>query len=112
MKQSDPPIIVEQTFQTSPELLWNAIATQKEMVQWYFENIPAFVASVGFETQFPVHSNDRVFTHIWKVTEVIPGKKISYNWTYIEYPGEALVTFELFEDGKQSKTTGHQHRAN
>jgi uncharacterized protein YndB with AHSA1/START domain len=99
MKHTDPPIIVEQTFRTSKEALWNAITIQVEMALWFFDNIPDFAANVGFETQFPVRSNDRVFTHLWKVTEVIPGEKISYQWSYVEYPGEALVTFELLEEG-------------
>jgi len=98
MKHTDPPIIVEQTFQSTKEALWNAITEQAEMVLWFFDNIPDFTASLGFETQFPVQSNDRVFTHLWKITEVIPGEKISYQWSYVEYPGEALVTFELLEE--------------
>lgn len=98
MKHTDPPIIVEQTFRTSKASLWNAITVQEEMVQWFFDNIPDFKANVDFETQFPVKSNDRVFTHLWKVNEVAAGKKISYHWSYVEYPGKALVTFELLED--------------
>ena len=42
------------------------------MRQWYFENIPAFKAEVGFETQFEIHNQGRIFPHRWKVTKVVP----------------------------------------
>jgi uncharacterized protein YndB with AHSA1/START domain len=98
MKKTDPPIIVKESFQSSVEKVWSAITQLEEMTQWYFENIPSFQAKVGFETQFPVQSEDRVFTHLWKVTEVIPFQKITYTWTYKEYAGDAYVTFDLIEN--------------
>ena len=73
------------------------------MRQWYFEYIPAFKAEVGFETQFNVHSQDRNFLHMWKVTEVLPNKMITYNWKYDSYPGDSFVVFELFDQGNLTK---------
>jgi uncharacterized protein YndB with AHSA1/START domain len=73
------------------------------MRQWYFENIPAFKPEVGFETQFNVRSQDRNFLHMWKVTEVVPGKKITYNWKYEGYPGDSVVVFELFKENNLTK---------
>jgi hypothetical protein len=67
------------------------------MRQWFFKDIPAFIPEVGFETQFNVKSQDRNFLHLWKITEVIPLKKITYNWKYEDYPGDSLVTFEISE---------------
>ena len=52
------------------------------MRKWYFENIPSFKPEVGFKTQFNVQSQHRNFLHIWKVTEVVPKKMITYNWKY------------------------------
>ncbi len=72
------------------------------MTQWFFENIKNFEPTVNFETQFVVRNEDRIFTHLWKVTEVIPGKKITYNWKYKEYAGDSFVTFELSK--KSNKT--------
>jgi len=40
----------------------------------------------------------RNFTHLWTLSEVIPLKKITYNWKYKEYPGDSFVTFALIED--------------
>jgi uncharacterized protein YndB with AHSA1/START domain len=103
MLVNEEPIIVEQDFTTSIGKVWNAITSFEEMTQWFFENIPSFNSEVGFETQFAVHVEDRTFTHLWKITEVIPEQKIVYNWKYAEYPGDSFVTFELFEDKSHVK---------
>jgi len=73
------------------------------MGKWFFENIESFIPEVGFETQFNVRTENRNFLHIWKLTEVVPRKKIIYNWSYGEYPGNAFVTFELFKEEKYTK---------
>ena len=99
------PIVVEQTFNVSAPLLWNAITDQGEMIRWYFDNIPAFESRVGFKTQFNVVSNGRDFLHVWEVTEVIPGKKFTCSWNYRDYPGEGEVAFEISEDGDQTRLT-------
>ena len=41
--------------------------------------------------------------HLCKVTEVVPGKKLAYSWRYDGYPGDSLVTFELFETGEKTR---------
>ena len=89
------PIIVSETFNKPIHEVWAAITEWKHMTKWYFSNIPAFEAKVGFETQFPVQSAERTFTHIWKVIEVIVNEKIAYEWTFEEYPGSSISHFEL-----------------
>ena len=107
MKKSDPPIIIIKTFPTSIDKVWAAITNLPQMQQWYFDNLPSFEPRVGFETQFSIENEGRTFTHLWKVTEVIPMKKISYNWNYLEYDGDGYVTFELstVEAGTQLRLT-------
>lgn len=101
MKTTDEAVLVEYKFNTTIEQLWNAITKPEKMRLWFFENIPDFKAEVDFETEFPVTSGDRTFTHLWKVTEVIPLHKITYNWKYEEYAGDSFVTFELFEEREE-----------
>ncbi len=103
MKTSDEPIIVEQIFNTSIHEVWDAITKLEQMKQWFFPNITSFRPEVGFETQFVVQNEDRKFTHLWKLIEAIPYKKIAYNWKYEEYTGDSLVTFELIEVENQVK---------
>ena len=99
MNVNEAPVIVEETFDASSQSIWNAITVVDEMREWYFDNIPAFEPRVGFETQFMVISEGREFPHLWKVTEVVPLKKIAYEWRFGNYPGQGLVTFELTEQG-------------
>jgi uncharacterized protein YndB with AHSA1/START domain len=103
MKYTDKPIVVEQTYEASLGELWNAITELKQMTQWFFGNIQAFEPKVGFETSFIVENEGRLFPHLWKITEVEPLRKITYNWRYEGYTGDSFVTFELFEQGKNTK---------
>jgi uncharacterized protein YndB with AHSA1/START domain len=103
METNADPIILEQTYNTSIDIVWNSITKIDLMRQWYFENIPSFKPEVGFETQFNVESQGRNFLHVWKVTEVVPMKKITYNWHYEGYSGDSFVVFELFEEDNSTK---------
>ncbi len=102
MKSTDDPIIVEQSFDVTPEELWRAITEVSLMRQWYFDNIPDFKPVVGFETRFNVQSEERTFLHLWKVTEVVPGKRVVYEWRFKEYPGISTAIFDVTETGKRS----------
>ena len=102
MRTDEGPIIVEQQFNKTADVVWEAITEINQMVQWFFENIPSFLPEVGFETQFNVQSGPRNFLHLWKVTEVNPGKLIKYNWSYKDYEGDSEVVFELFSEGSST----------
>tara|TARA_R110002049_G_scaffold13550_7_gene59014 strand:- start:2340 stop:2780 length:441 start_codon:yes stop_codon:yes gene_type:complete len=95
MKKTDPPIVIQESFNTSIEVVWRAITDPSEMTQWFFDNIPDFEPRIGFRTQFVVKNSDRIFTHSWAVSEVIENKKLTLNWKYLEYAGDAIVTFSL-----------------
>ena len=97
MRNTDEPVVIEETFIASIDTVWKAITVLDQMKQWFFGNIGSFKPEVGFETKFEVQGEDRKFTHLWKLTEVIPRQKITYNWKYEEYPGDSFVTFELAE---------------
>lgn len=103
MKNSDPPVVIEQFFDLPPETIWKAITERNQMVIWFFENIPDFRAEVGFETRFNIHNEGRDFLHLWKITEVIPNEKITYDWSYEQYDGRATVTFELEPEGNRTR---------
>lgn len=97
-------VILERTYNASPKQVWKAITDPDQMKQWYLP-IEDFRAEVGFETQFDHHALGKVFPHAWKVTEVVPGEKISYEWRYPGFPGNSLVTFELAPDGAGTRIT-------
>jgi uncharacterized protein YndB with AHSA1/START domain len=83
--------------------LWAAVTHPEEMRKWFFESMHSFIPECGFSTRFNVKRKDKNYVHIWKVVEVIPGKKISYEWRYANYPGNSMVTFELFPENVDSK---------
>lgn len=95
---SDPqPIVVEQTYDADIGRVWLAITDGGQMPRWFFEAIPEFRPEPGFETKFNVHNEGRDYLHVWKVTEVIPEKKLVYDWTYEGVPGASVVVWELAE---------------
>jgi uncharacterized protein YndB with AHSA1/START domain len=96
MKKNDEPVVVEQTFSTDIDTVWKSITKIDLIRQWYFNTILSFKPEVGFETQFSVESGGRSFLHLWKVTEVVPLKRIVYNWKYDGITGDSFVVFELF----------------
>ncbi|ANH80485.1 hypothetical protein A8C56_05305 [Niabella ginsenosidivorans] len=95
-QKTDDPISITQELNAPVNKVWSAITSRAEMIQWYFEMIPAFEPIVGFETSFNVHTPDnKDYLHLWKVTEVIPQRRIVYNWKYKGSPGSSFVVWEL-----------------
>lgn len=102
MNQEVKPIVVDQTFKTSKRVVWDAITQLEQMKQWFFNNIPSFEPTVGFQTKFDVRSGERNFRHLWRIIEVIPHNRIKYHWSYEDLAGEGFVTFDLFEQDDQT----------
>ena len=91
------PIVVEQTFNTPIAVVWKAITDKDQMRQWFFEPMTDFKPEIGFETQFNVRCEDQDYLHLWQVTDVVPERRIAYQWRYGGYPGNSSVTWELSE---------------
>ena len=96
------PIIMERTFKTSPEKIWRAISDKDEMKNWYFD-LPEFEPTVSSTFQFYGENEGRKFLHLCEVKEVIVNQKISYTWMYEGQNIETLVSFELFQEGEQTR---------
>jgi len=103
MKTSNPPILLSYWYASSVNELWAALTNHDQMVQWYFDNIPAFEPHKGFKTQFTVKNDVKHFTHLWEVTAVVPYHSICYSWQYTEYPGLATVCFKIIAQDKGAK---------
>ena len=101
MKQE--PFIIERTYKAPVEKVWEAITDKEQTKQWYFD-IPAFKPEVGTEFSFSGTGTDGTeYIHLCKVTEVIPNKKLSHTWTYKDQQGASLLTWELFEEGENTR---------
>jgi uncharacterized protein YndB with AHSA1/START domain len=101
MKQE--PFVIEQTYNAPVEKVWQAITDNDQMKQWYFK-LEEFKPEVGFEFEFTGGSKDGPkYTHVCKVTEVIPGRKLTHTWKYKDYEGDSSVTWELFPEGDKTR---------
>ena len=100
MKQE--PFVIERIFDAPIQKVWKALTEPSEMKQWYFD-IASFKPEVGFEFEFTAGPPEKSYLHKCKVKEVVVGKKLSYSWRFEGYPGNSMVTFELFEEGKKTR---------
>jgi uncharacterized protein YndB with AHSA1/START domain len=100
---SREPIIIEQVFDSTVQKVWEAITDPHQMRQWFFEQMGSFKAEVGFSTEFDVSFDGKHFIHQWNVTEVVPQKRIAYDWRYAGYSGVSTVTWELTSENRQCK---------
>jgi uncharacterized protein YndB with AHSA1/START domain len=96
------PVIVERTFNASPERIWRALTNDKEVPQWYFD-IKNFKAEPGFEFAFIFENEEMVYKHLCRIIDVIPEKKLAYTWKYEGHQGNSIVSFDLIPSG--DKTT-------
>lgn len=103
----EEPIIIKKIFAVSKEKLWSALTDIKEMKLWFFEILEDFKPEIGFTTKFLITNEGRNFTHIWKVTEVVPYQKITTNWTFTEYEGDSFVSFIIAEKDNGLELTLH-----
>src|SRR5688500_618298 len=98
----DQPIVIEKVLNAPIDRVWKAITNKDDMKQWYFD-LADFRPEVGFEFQFEGGPDHKTYLHLCKVTEVIPGKKITYSLRYDGYAGNSFVTWELFKEGAQTR---------
>ena len=96
------PFVIEKSYNAPIETVWQAITDRDKMEQWYFK-LDAFKPEVGFEFRFSGGSEEKSYLHICKITEIVPGKKLTHTWQYDSYAGETYVTWELFEEGGRTR---------
>ncbi|GAC1311112.1 MAG: hypothetical protein NVSMB24_29810 [Mucilaginibacter sp.] len=102
MNMKPEPVIVERTFNAPVQKVWEALTDNAKMKQWYFD-IEEFKPEVGFEFHFYGGTEENKYLHICKITEVVPGKKLTHSWRYDGHPGDSFVTYELFPEGDKTK---------
>jgi len=96
-------VIIERAFNAPIDVVWQAITEPEQMKKWYFPAIQTFKPEVGFEVRINTECDGKTKEHLWKVTEVVPGRKIAYNWNYTVNRGNSTVSWELFDEGKTTR---------
>jgi uncharacterized protein YndB with AHSA1/START domain len=97
----DTPFVMEQVYDAPVQKVWQALTDEKTLRGWYFPQLMHFKPVVGFEFVFT--QDGSAFQKAWRVTKVIAGSVLAHSWTYKGYPGSSEVTFELFEEGRQTR---------
>jgi uncharacterized protein YndB with AHSA1/START domain len=104
-------IVVERTLNAPVARVWRALTNVEELRAWYFRDafahkgfeLKEFKPEVGFEFEFISEHDGKPYHQLYKVTEVVPQKKMAYTWRYKGEPGNSLVTFELFAEGEKTR---------
>lgn len=97
------PVKIEVIYNANITKVWRAITNNSDIKQWYFP-LAEFRPEVGFMFQFYGEGKKgNKYLHLCEITEVVDKKKLTYSWRYDNYPGNSLVTFELFEKEKQTQ---------
>ena len=100
--QETNPLVIEHSYDAAPEQVWAALTDPAEMKKWYFD-LPSFKAEVGYQFQFEGGPPEKTYLHLCEVKAVVPRQKLAYSWRYDGYPGDSLVTFELFAEGEKTR---------
>ena len=102
MTKESKEIVIERIFDAPIQKVWKAITDKEQMKHWYFD-LAEFKPEVGFEFQFLAGKDEKKYLHLCKITELTPGKKITYSWKYDGYEGMSYVTLELFAEGNKTR---------
>lgn len=102
LAQKAEPLVVERTFDASPERVWKAITNVAEMRRWFFE-LEEFRAEAGFAFRFAVEHEGFNYVHRCRVTKVVANQTLAFTWRYEGYEGDSLVRFELFAEGDKTR---------
>jgi len=96
------PVIKEILVNATATKVWKAITDKEDMKHWYFP-VEEFRTELGFEFTLYGEKDDRKYPIACRIISVELNKKLSYTWNYRDFPAETIVTFELFEEGSQTK---------
>jgi uncharacterized protein YndB with AHSA1/START domain len=92
------PVFLERRYPAPIEKLWKAITDGEQMKEWYFD-LGDFKAEKGFKFQFTGGDEKIQYLHACEILECEPPNKLSYSWTYPDYRGYSVLTWELFAEG-------------
>lgn len=96
-------IKIDRVFNASTALLWKALTDNEKLKQWYFDFEGNFRAEVGHVFEWTANDEDECneWLHRGEVLEVVENKKLVHSWSFPGYAGEAVLTWELVEQGAE-----------
>jgi uncharacterized protein YndB with AHSA1/START domain len=97
------PVIVERTYDAPAEKVWKAITEFEQLKQWFMKDLKSFKPELGFQTEFTVYHNGKEYAHLWRVDDVVPGKRIAVEWKFYGFSGVSLASMELFPEKARTR---------
>lgn len=94
-------VVQEVMLQAPVAKVWRALTDKQEMKEWYF-SIDEFIAKPGFQFKMYGEKKGVKFPISCTIKNVVKEEKLSYTWSYDDFPAETLLTFELSEDNGQT----------
>jgi uncharacterized protein YndB with AHSA1/START domain len=95
-------VVKERIIQAPVMAVWKAVTTAEEMSKWFFE-LHEFKAELGYEFQLIGEKDGKKYPTSCKIIEVVERERLLFTWRYDDFPGEQLVSFELFDMGESCK---------
>ncbi len=102
------PLILEHTYNAPIQKVWEAISDAGQMKEWYFD-IGEFKPEKGFKFEFTGGDENVQFTHHCEVLEARPPHVLKHTWTYPDYPGYSVLTWELIAEGDSTTRVKLSH---
>jgi uncharacterized protein YndB with AHSA1/START domain len=102
LAQKTEPYVIERVFDAPVAQVWEAITTEDDLKQWYFD-LKEFKPEVDVEFEFTVDQNGVNYRHLCRVAELISQKRLAYTWRYEGYAGNSLVSFDLSAEGNKTR---------
>ena len=96
------PLIVERVYDVPVNMVWQALTNKAQMKAWYFD-VDDFKPEQGFTFHFWGKDKGVRFEHECIITEAVFERKLAHSWRYKDYPGNSLVTIDLFDEGHQTR---------
>jgi uncharacterized protein YndB with AHSA1/START domain len=94
---------IQRIFNANRKVVWRALTEKDLMKQWYFDLLE-FKPEVGFIFEFTGGEDGGVqYLHRCEIIEVIAEQKLTHTWCYVGYDGISYLTFELFDEGENTK---------
>jgi uncharacterized protein YndB with AHSA1/START domain len=95
------PLIIEEVYNASIEEVWQVLIDENKMRIWYFPQLQKFKPIVGFK--FVFNNDGSSYQKEWIVTKVEEGRLFAHSWSYLGYPGNSEVQFELIREGESTR---------
>ena len=95
-------VSIQKVLDAPSSKVWEALTDRQNMKDWYFD-IPDFKPVIGQEFIFEGGPPEKIYIHLCKIVELVPGKKIAYTWRYEGYKGVSTVSFTLTPHGNKTQ---------